>query len=151
MQCEYEINMLELKVKLLTDTAKLPIYATENSAGMDLFSDEETEIQPFEIKAVRTGISVEIPQGYEGQVRPRSGLALKGITVANAPGTIDSDYRGEVKVILINLSRETFKVEKGMRIAQLIISKYEKVQIKEVDKLSETKRGEGGFGSTGLR
>ncbi|MCS7213645.1 MAG: dUTP diphosphatase [Candidatus Calescibacterium sp.] len=145
------MNMLELKVKLLTDTAKLPIYATENSAGMDLFSDEETEIQPFEIKAVRTGISVEIPQGYEGQVRPRSGLALKGITVANAPGTIDSDYRGEVKVILINLSRETFKVEKGMRIAQLIISKYEKVQIKEVDKLSETKRGEGGFGSTGLR
>lgn len=151
MQCEYEINMIELKVKLLTDTAKLPIYATENSAGMDLFSDEETEIQPFEIKAVRTGISVEIPQGYEGQVRPRSGLALKGITVANAPGTIDSDYRGEVKVILINLSRETFKVEKGMRIAQLIISKYEKVQIKEVDKLSETKRGEGGFGSTGLK
>lgn len=143
--------MLELKVKLLTDTAKLPIYATENSAGMDLFSDEETEIQPFEIKAVRTGISIEIPQGYEGQVRPRSGLALKGITVANAPGTIDSDYRGEVKVILINLSKETFKVEKGMRIAQLIISKYEKVQIREVDKLSETKRGEGGFGSTGLR
>lgn len=144
-------EMIELKVKLLTESAKLPIYATENSAGLDLFSDEETILEPGEIKAIRTGIAIEIPEGYEGQIRPRSGLALKGITVANAPGTIDSDYRGEVKVILINLSKERFKIEKGMRIAQLVISKYEKVQVKKVEKLSETKRGEGGFGSTGLR
>lgn len=143
--------MVQLKVKKLSDTASIPIYATEGAAGMDLFSDEEVELKPMEIRAVGTGIAVEIPQGYEGQVRPRSGLALKGITVANAPGTIDSDYRGEVKVILINLSGKKFKIEKGMRIAQLIISRCGRVEVEEVSELSDTKRGEGGFGSTGIK
>ncbi len=143
--------MFQLKVKRLSDTAKLPVYATDGSAGMDLFSDEDIELKPMEIKAVGTGIAIEIPYGYEGQVRPRSGLALKGITVANAPGTIDSDYRGEVKVILINLSGKTFRVEKGMRIAQLVVNRCERVKIEEVSDLSETSRGSGGFGSTGIK
>lgn len=142
--------MIRIKVKKLVEDAKIPAYSTSGSAGLDLFSSEETEIPPKSWKLIGTGISVEIPTGYEGQVRPRSGLALKGITVLNTPGTIDSDYRGEVKVILINLSDQTFKVEKGMKIAQLVISKYEKVDVEISDELSQTERGEGGFGSTGL-
>lgn len=144
-------DMKELKVKRLTNTAKLPTYATEGSAGLDLFSDDEVELNPGDIKVIGTGISVEIPRGYEGQIRPRSGLALRGITVVNTPGTIDSDYRGEIKVILVNISKEKFKVERGTRIAQLVIAKCERVEVKEVSELSATKRGEGGFGSTGLK
>ncbi len=140
----------KIKVKRILQDAKLPAYSTEQSAGLDLFSAEDKEIPPGKWELVGTGIAVELPPGYEGQVRPRSGLALKGITVLNTPGTIDSDYRGEVKVILLNLSDKPFRVEKGMKIAQLVISKYEKVDVVEVEKLSETKRGEGGFGSTGL-
>lgn len=139
-----------LKVKRISEEAKLPAYSTEWSAGLDLFSAEEKEIPPGKWELIGTGIAVEIPPGYEGQVRPRSGLALKGITVLNTPGTIDSDYRGEVKVILLNLSDKPFRVERGMKIAQLVISKYEKVEVVESEKLSETERGEGGFGSTGM-
>jgi len=145
-----ENKKIVLKVKKVSEDAKLPSYATEWSAGLDLFSSEEKEIPPGKWEVIGTGISVEIPPGYEGQVRPRSGLALKGITVLNTPGTIDADYRGEVKVILVNFSDKTFKVEKGMKIAQLVIAKCEKVEVVETDKLSETKRGEGGFGSTGM-
>ncbi len=139
-----------LKVKKLKEDAKLPVYSTEGSAGLDLFSAEEVEIQPGQWKLVGTGISIELPDNFEAQVRPRSGLALKGITVLNTPGTIDPDYRGEVKVILFNVSDQNFKVEKGMKIAQLVISKFERVKVEVVDSLSNTKRGEGGFGSTGI-
>jgi deoxyuridine 5''-triphosphate nucleotidohydrolase (EC 3.6.1.23) len=139
-----------LKVKKLKEDVKLPVYSTDGSAGLDLFSAEEVEIPPGQWKLVGTGISIELPDGFEAQVRPRSGLALKGITVLNTPGTIDPDYRGEVKVILLNLSDQNFKVEKGMKIAQLVISKFERVKVEVVDSLSDTKRGEGGFGSTGI-
>lgn len=139
-----------LKVKKLKEDVKLPVYSTDGSAGLDLFSAEEVEIPPGQWKLVGTGISIELPDGFEAQVRPRSGLALKGITVLNTPGTIDPDYRGEVRVILLNLSEQNFKVEKGMKIAQLVISKFERVKVEVVDSLSDTKRGEGGFGSTGI-
>jgi dUTP pyrophosphatase len=139
-----------LKVKKLKEDVKLPVYSTDGSAGLDLFSAEEVEIPAGQWKLVGTGISIELPDGFEAQVRPRSGLALKGITVLNTPGTIDPDYRGEVKVILFNVSDQNFKVEKGMKIAQLVISKFERVKVEVVDKLSDTKRGEGGFGSTGV-
>ncbi len=139
-----------LKVKKLKEDVKLPVYSTDGSAGLDLFSAEEVEIPPGQWKLVGTGISIELPDGFEAQVRPRSGLALKGITVLNTPGTIDPDYRGEVRVILLNLSDQNFKVEKGMKIAQLVISKFERVKVEVVDSLSDTKRGEGGFGSTGI-
>ncbi len=141
---------MKLKVKKLVRWAKLPEYSTSGSAGLDLFSAEEVEIPPGEWRLIGTGISIELPQGYEAQVRPRSGLALKGITIMNAPGTIDPDYRGEVKVILVNFSKEVFSVPKGMKIAQLVVSKYEKVECEEVEILSETERGEKGFGSTGI-
>jgi dUTP pyrophosphatase len=139
-----------LKVKKLKEDVKLPVYSTDGSAGLDLFSAEEVEIPAGQWKLVGTGISIELPDGFEAQVRPRSGLALKGITVLNTPGTIDPDYRGEVKVILFNVSDQNFKVEKGMKIAQLVISKFERVKVEVVDSLSDTKRGEGGFGSTGI-
>jgi len=139
-----------LKVKKLKEDVRLPVYSTDGSAGLDLFSAEEVEIPAGQWKLVGTGISIELPDGFEAQVRPRSGLALKGITVLNTPGTIDPDYRGEVKVILFNVSDQNFKVEKGMKIAQLVISKFERVRVEVVDKLSDTKRGEGGFGSTGI-
>jgi dUTP pyrophosphatase len=139
-----------LKVKKLKEDVKLPVYSTDGSAGLDLFSAEEVEIPAGQWKLIGTGISIELPDGFEAQVRPRSGLALKGITVLNTPGTIDPDYRGEVKVILFNVSDQNFKVEKGMKIAQLVISKFERVKVEVVDKLSDTKRGEGGFGSTGI-
>ncbi|MFA5333197.1 MAG: dUTP diphosphatase [Candidatus Nanoarchaeia archaeon] len=142
---------MELKIKKLIPEAILPQYKTSQSAGMDLCSAEECIIKPMEIKLVPTGLSLEIENGFEAQVRPRSGLALKGITVLNSPGTIDSDYRGEVKVILMNLGREEFKIIKGDRIAQLIIAKVEQATIVESDELNSTKRGAGGFGSTGIR
>ncbi|MCL2167782.1 MAG: dUTP diphosphatase [Lentimicrobiaceae bacterium] len=131
----------------------LPAYSTEHSAGMDLcaFLTEPVEIKPNERTLIPTGLFIEIPEGYEAQVRPRSGLAIKfGITVLNTPGTIDADYRGEVKVILINLSNETFTVQNGDRIAQMVIAKYEKIRWNQVKQLSETERGAGGFGSSGV-
>lgn len=131
----------------------LPDYATAAAAGADLLAaiDGEMELGPLERKIVPTGISLALPVGFEGQVRPRSGLAFKnGITVANAPGTIDADYRGEVGVILINLSREPFKITRGMRIAQLVIARHARAIWREVGELDRTARGAGGFGSTGV-
>ena len=132
----------------------LPAYATTHSAGMDLVAaiSENITLKPGERKLVPTGLSIALPDGYEAQVRPRSGLALKnGITVANAPGTIDADYRGEVGVILINLGQENFTVERGMRVAQMIIAPYTRATFLEVTELPESERGAGGFGSTGTR
>lgn len=132
---------------------EVPYYSTELSAGMDLKAniDESYELKPLERHMFRTGIYLGIPDGYEGQVRPRSGLALKyGITVLNTPGTIDADYRGEICVILVNLSDTPFTVHDGDRIAQIVFSKYEKCSLKTVDQLSETDRGSGGFGHTGI-
>ena len=131
----------------------MPAYETVNSAGMDLrayLPDGQMVIKPMQRALVPTGLFMEIPVGYEGQVRPRSGLAIKsGITVLNSPGTIDADYRGEVKVILINLSENDFVIKSGDRIAQLVIAKHEQMEVVEVQTLSETERGAGGFGHTG--
>jgi dUTP pyrophosphatase len=144
-----------MKIKLInTSGHPIPNYETEASAGMDLRASIETPIvlQPLERAIIKTGLFIELPIGYEAQVRPRSGLAAKkGITVLNAPGTIDADYRGEVGVILINLSQEPFTIENGERIAQLVIAKHERAEWIEVEVLTETERGEGGFGSTGIR
>ena len=132
----------------------LPNYETIASAGMDLRANlsESRILKPLERSIVGTGLFIELPKGYEAQVRPRSGLAAKkGITVLNAPGTIDADYRGEIGVILVNLSNEDFVIENGERIAQLVISKHERAEWIEVKELSETSRGAGGFGSTGLK
>lgn len=130
----------------------LPKYATTDSAGMDLLAavDTTTILAPMQRMIVPTGISIALPGGYEAQVRPRSGLAAKnGVTVLNAPGTIDADYRGEVGVILVNLSNEPFTITRGMRIAQMIVAPYTRVIWQEVANLNETGRGQGGFGSTG--
>lgn len=141
-----------LKVKLLNQEALLPLQANKGDAGLDLFSAEEKAIKPGEVQLISTGISIELPQGTEAQVRPRSGLALRhSVTVLNSPGTIDEGFRGEIKVILINLGKDTFIVEKHMRIAQMVIAPVPKVSIIEVDDLSSSERGEGGFGSTGLK
>jgi dUTP pyrophosphatase len=129
----------------------LPAYATPGAAGADLAAAEDATIAPGGVHAVATGIAIAIPEGYEGQVRPRSGLALKhGVTVLNAPGTIDADYRGEVKVILINHGPEPFKVARGDRIAQLVVAAVAPARFERVDVLPDSARGEGGFGSTGL-
>lgn len=146
--------MVSLKVKVvkLNENAILPKYQTKYSAGMDLHAciDGPIVLNPFERVLIPTGLSIELPIGYESQIRARSGLALKnGITMANGVGTIESDYRGEYGVLLFNISKEPFVIEPGMRIAQLIISKYEHVVWQEVDNLSETERGGGGWGSTG--
>ena len=128
----------------------LPAYATAHAAGMDVVSAEDLDLQPGERHAVATGLRIAIPEGYEVQVRPRSGLALKhGITVPNTPGTIDADYRGELKVIMINHGTEPFPVRRGERIAQLVPAAVTQAEWQEVDELDETVRGEGGFGSTG--
>lgn len=132
----------------------LPSYETIASAGVDLraFIPEAIHLQPLERKLVKTGMYIELPLGYEAQVRPRSGLAYKnGITVLNSPGTIDADYRGEIGVILVNLSNEAFTIENGDRIAQLVFAKHEQATFVEVNELSTTSRGEGGFGSTGKK
>lgn len=132
----------------------LPHYETEASAGMDLRANLEAAVtlQPLERAIIKTGLFIELPIGTEAQVRPRSGLAAKkGITVLNAPGTIDADYRGEIGVILVNLSNEAFTVENGERIAQLVIAQHERAEWHKVEELSATERGEGGFGSTGVK
>ena len=130
----------------------LPRYESAQAAGMDIRCniEEPITLQPMERKLMPTGLFIELPAGYEAQIRPRSGLALKrGLTVLNTPGTIDADYRGEVKVILVNLSNEPFTVNPGERIAQLVLARYERIEWDEVETLDETCRGEGGFGSTG--
>jgi len=144
-----------MKVKILKNNSfELPKYKTEGSSGIDLrySSEKPIELKPFERKLIPTGIHMEIPIGYEAQVRARSGLAIKhGISLVNGIGTIDSDYRGEIKVILINLSREKFQINKGDRIAQVVFQKIEKVELLEVEEINETKRGAGGFGHTGIK
>ena len=146
--------MTEILIKRLSKTVSLPKYETNGSSGMDLAADLRTDIKidPGKTAIIPTGLALSIPRGFEVQIRPRSGLAAKKkITVLNTPGTIDSDYRGEIKVILINLGHEPFKVEKGLRIAQMVVCPIVKAQLKEVLDLTETERGEGGFGSTGTR
>ena len=132
---------------------KLPVYKTKGSSGVDLQAniDIPIELKPFDRVLVPTGLFLSIPAGYEGQIRGRSGLALKyGVSLANGIGTIDSDYRGEIKVILINISNKTYTINAGDRIAQLVICKYEKIDFEEVENLEDTIRGEGGFGHTGI-
>lgn len=131
----------------------LPDYATAAAAGADLLAavDQDIDLAPLERKLVPTGISIALPVGFEAQVRPRSGLAAKnGVTVANAPGTVDADYRGEIGVILINLSKEPFRISRGMRIAQLVVARHARAVWREVSELDRTARGAGGFGSTGV-
>lgn len=131
----------------------LPGYETMHSAGMDLRADLETPVtlKPLERKLIPTGLHIELPGGYEAQIRPRSGLALKhGIGIVNSPGTVDADYRGEIKVLLINFSEDVFEVNTGDRIAQMVISKHEKVEWEQVEILNETSRGAGGYGHTGI-
>lgn len=145
-------NSVPVELKRLPhgEGLELPRYATDGAAGMDVVSAEAVTIEPSARHAVATGLSVAIPQGYEIQVRPRSGLALKhGITVPNTPGTIDSDYRGELKVIMINLGDEPFAIERGDRIAQLVLAPVTQASWIEVEELDATERGAGGFGSTG--
>lgn len=144
-----------MQIKIInTSEHDLPAYETLASAGMDLRAQlsEPVTLQPLGRAIIKTGLFIELPIGYEAQVRPRSGLAAKkGITVLNSPGTVDADYRGEIGVILVNLSQEPFVVENGERIAQLVIAKHERAEWIEVDVLSETSRGAGGFGSTGVK
>ena len=144
--------MTKILIKRLSKEIPLPKYETEGSSGMDLSANIESSINidPGKKEIVPTGIAISVPNGFEVQIRPRSGLAAKhNITVLNTPGTIDSDYRGELKIILINLGKESFKIEKGFRIAQMVVCPIIKAKIKEVEKLNKTKRGKGGFGSTG--
>ncbi len=146
---------MNMKIKIINkSTHNLPHYETITSAGMDLRANitESITLRPLERTIVKTGLFVELPIGYEAQVRPRSGLAAKkGVTVLNTPGTIDADYRGEIGVILVNLSNEDFIIENGERIAQLVIAKHERAEWVAVEGLSETSRGAGGFGSTGTK
>lgn len=146
---------LPMQINIInTSSHPLPNYETLASAGMDLRAELQAPIalQPLERVLVKTGLFIELPIGYEAQVRPRSGLALKkGITVLNSPGTVDADYRGEIGVILVNLSSETFVIEHGERIAQLVIAQHERAEWNLVESLSETARGVGGFGSTGIK
>ena len=147
---------MRLKIYRINKTLPLPRYMTEHSSGMDLFASIDTDviIQPGGYALIPTGIKIEIPTGYEAQIRPRSGLAYKyGVTLLNSPGTVDSDYRGEIKVIMINHGREPFKVKKQMRIAQLVITRVVHAEIEEVEmaeELNESNRSEGGFGHTGI-
>ncbi len=144
-----------MKVKIVNKSSNpLPQYSTPLSAGLDLraFLDQPITLKPLERALVPTGLYIELPEGYEAQVRPRSGFAIKhGITVLNSPGTIDADYRGEIKVILINLSNQPYTIKNGERIAQLVVAKHETIQWQPVEQLSDTQRGQGGFGSTGKK
>ena len=146
--------MTEILIKRLSKTVSMPKYETIGSSGMDLAADidEKIEIKPGETKTIPTGLSVSIPQEFEIQIRPRSGLAAKHqLSVLNTPGTIDADYRGEIKVILINLGKKSFIVERGLRIAQMVLCPLIKAKIKEVETLDGTTRGSAGFGSTGIK
>ena len=146
--------MTKILIKRLSKEVSLPKYETSGSSGMDLAAniDANISIDPGKTAIIPTGLALSIPKGFEVQIRPRSGLAAKQkISVLNTPGTIDADYRGEIKVILINLGQESFKVEKGLRIAHMVVCPIVQAQLKEVDDLSETERGKGGFGSTGTK
>lgn len=144
-----------LKIKIVNKGGQpLPQYATSQSAGMDLRADigEPVTLRPLERRLIGTGLHIALPAGYEAQVRPRSGLALKqGVTVLNTPGTIDADYRGEIGVVLVNLSDKDFVVNPGERIAQMVIARYEQAELEQVELLDETERGEGGYGHTGMK
>ncbi|MEH7072860.1 dUTP diphosphatase [Neobacillus drentensis] len=143
---------LEVKIKKIHADAKTPLQATPGDAGMDLYSIETAMIPSGEARLIGTGLQIELPKGTEAQIRPRSGLALKhSVTVLNSPGTIDEGYRGEIGVILINHGKETFVVEKSMRIAQLVIQFVPSIQVTEVNELSQTVRGSSGFGSSGTK
>ena len=146
--------MTKILIKRLSKEVSLPKYETNGSSGMDLAAniDANINIDPGKTAIIPTGLALSIPKGFEVQIRPRSGLAAKQkISVLNTPGTIDADYRGEIKIILINLGQETFKVEKGLRIAQMVVCPVVQAQLEEVDDLNETERGKGGFGSTGTK
>lgn len=151
----YFIAQSFMQIKIVNQSKhSLPNYATALSAGMDLRANlsESIELKPLERKLIPTGLYIELPEGFEAQIRPRSGLAIKkGITVLNSPGTIDADYRGEICVILVNLSSEPFIINDGERICQMIIAKHEKAEWLEVKELAQTERGEGGFGHTGKK
>jgi dUTP diphosphatase len=144
-----------MKIQIINNGHQpLPVYATEKSAGMDLRAniDEPIILHPMERRLINTGLHIALPDGFEAQVRPRSGLALKhGVTVLNSPGTIDADYRGEIMVLLINLSQQDFVIRDGERIAQLVVARYEGAQWVEVECLDETERGTGGYGHTGVK
>lgn len=147
------IQEIVMNINIISKSGIIPEYKTTDSAGFDLqaYLDEPIELKPMERKLIPTGIFIELPSGYEAQVRARSGLSINhGITLINAVGTIDADYRGELKVPLVNLGQETYKIKNGDRIAQVVISKFEQVQFKLVDALSDTERGSGGFGHTGV-
>jgi len=143
-----------MQVKIINKSSNpLPAYKTPGSSGMDISAnlEEPIQLQPLDRKLIPTGLFIELPDGYEAQMRPRSGLSLKrGLSLPNTPATIDSDYRGELKVIMINLSNEIQTINHGDRIAQMVIAKYEQVDLIQVDELSESERGSGGFGSTGV-
>lgn len=147
--------MKEIEVKIVNHSNNpLPEYSTKDSAGMDVRAmlDKPVTLRPLERALIPTGLHIQLPEGYECQIRPRSGLALKkGITVLNTPGTIDADYRGEIKIILINLSSEPFTIENGERICQMVIKEYVKATLTQVDDLDDTERGAGGFGHTGVK
>ena len=144
-----------MKIQIINNGHQpLPAYATEKSAGMDLRAniDEPIVLHPMERRLINTGLHIALPDGFEAQVRPRSGLALKhGVTVLNSPGTIDADYRGEIMVLLINLSQQDFVIRDGERIAQLVVARYEGIEWVEVECLDETERGTGGYGHTGVK
>jgi dUTP pyrophosphatase len=142
---------MQLKIKLLKKNALLPRYAHPGDAGLDLFSVEQKEILPGESALIGTGISIQLPENTEAQIRPRSGLALKHqVTLVNTPGTIDFGYRGEIKIIMINHGKQPFLVEEGMKVAQMVIKPVLIVDVVEAERLNETSRGDGGFGSTGM-
>ncbi len=147
-------NTLEVKI-INKSSNPLPFYQTESSAGMDLYANLETSItlDSLERQLIPTGVFIELPIGFEAQIRPRSGLAFKnGISIVNSPGTIDADYRGEIKVLLVNLSKEKFVIQSGERIAQMVVAKHERIdwqEVQTIEELSQTKRGSGGYGSTG--
>lgn len=155
MKGKPSLNRLDVKIKQLRESCDidLPRYMTEHSAGMDLYADidEEIHVPPMKRVMVPTGIAIALPDGFEAQIRPRSGLAVKhGIALVNSPGTIDADYRGEIKVVLINLGDGSFVVKRGERIAQMVVHEVSRVEWNKVDELNETSRGEGGFGHTGV-
>ena len=146
--------MIKILIKRLSKEVSLPKYETKGSSGMDLAANINTKIyiDPGKSVVIPTGLALSIPKGYEVQIRPRSGLAAKkNISVLNTPGTIDADYRGEIKVILVNLGKDSFEVENGLRIAQMVVCPVVQAQLEEINDLSETERGDGGFGSTGIK
>jgi len=146
-----ENTRIKIKIKRLNPGAIIPHYNHDGDAGMDVYSCEDASINPNERKLIYTGLSFEVPRGFEIQIRPKSGLALNsGITILNTPGTLDSGYRGELKVILFNTSKNIYNVKKSEKIAQIILARYEEAEIEETNELTQTTRAEGGFGSTGL-